>query len=463
LRATVALPSSSRPATEPVLGRRCACGGTPGLDGECVACRAKRLRRRAVDSRTEVAPPIVHDVLRSSGEPLDAAIRRDMEPRFGHDFGRVRVHRDALAAASARAVGAHAYAVGSNVVFGAGLYSPATEVGRSLLAHELAHVVQQSAAGSAPASLRIGDPVSGAEREAEHAARTALSGAGAAGAALSRETRPAIRRWKIGGNTATSDDDSDTLSGLAVKAGAHFNDWKCIKPVSQRTSTLAKPPANFDARYELYVQIGDTFDISNLTATTGPTLWIYLFADAGSEKWHAKLARDFYPGAKSSHGPDADIESTANSGSSPIGDFLVFGHAGGDTMFGRASRFTPRDFDPEQDTQTFTLAQEGVFPRRCWFTRNATARSVGCDSEAWGTDFASHYLRVGASIMTTTKSVRPMCSPPLMMTPAGGCRSFDGVDFAADFRVGGASLDGPFFTVGTFHTSKFWKTIKGKL
>jgi hypothetical protein len=446
-----------------LLRRMCACGGTPGADGECAACRARRLQRRAGGGRSIVAkaPPLVHDVLASPSEPLAASVQAFMKPRFGHDFADVRVHHDARAAESARAVGALAYTVGRDVVFGAGRYAPESREGRLLLAHELAHVVQQAGAGPAPAALEIGDPASGAEREAEQAARKALSRTGAAGAGLTMETRPTIRRWRIGGNTATSDHDSDTLSGLAVRAGAHFNDWKCIKPISQRTSTHARPPANFDARYELYVQIGDTFDISNLTATTGPTLRIYLFDDA-SEAMNANLVKLFYPGATSSATPDNDIENAASSGSTPIADFLIFSHAGGDTMWGNASSFTPRNFDPEQDTQTFALAHAGLFPRRCWFTRNATARSVGCDSEHWGTDFASHYLRVGASITTTTKSVRPKCTAPLM-TPAGGCLSYDGVDFATSFTVGATSLDGPFWSAAAFHAGRFWKTIRGRL
>ena len=89
------------------------------------------------------APPIVHDVVGSSGQPLDAGTRAFMEPRFGHDFSKVRVHTDAKAADSARAVQARAYTVGRNVVFGAGKYGPGTQAGRGLLGHELAHVVQQ--------------------------------------------------------------------------------------------------------------------------------------------------------------------------------------------------------------------------------------------------------------------------------------------------------------------------------
>jgi hypothetical protein len=89
------------------------------------------------------APPIVHEVLRSPGQPLDPATRAFMEPQFGHDFGRVRVYTDSEADRSARALNARAYTVGSQVVFAAGSYAPATPDGRRLLAHELTHVQQQ--------------------------------------------------------------------------------------------------------------------------------------------------------------------------------------------------------------------------------------------------------------------------------------------------------------------------------
>jgi uncharacterized protein DUF4157 len=149
-------------------------------------------------------PPIVHEVLRSHGKPLDAETRAFMEPRFGHnfsriglqgvvshvpsrglrvlppndrfeqeaerqagrinlleearsphqhlergnyDFNQVRIHSDARAAESARAINALAYTVGRDIVFGKGQFAPQTWSGRRLLAHELAHVVQQQATG----------------------------------------------------------------------------------------------------------------------------------------------------------------------------------------------------------------------------------------------------------------------------------------------------------------------------
>jgi Domain of unknown function (DUF4157) len=87
-----------------------------------------------------------------AGVPLDASTRQFMEPRFGRDFGTVRVHTGGSAAASARALNALAYTVGRDVVFGSGQYSPGTGDGRRLLAHELTHVVQQQA--PAPAAVQ---------------------------------------------------------------------------------------------------------------------------------------------------------------------------------------------------------------------------------------------------------------------------------------------------------------------
>ncbi len=83
------------------------------------------------------APPIVDEVLQSSGEALEPATRALMEERFGYDFGNVRIHRDARSADSARAVNAHAYTVGRNIVFNSNTFAPDTESGRRLLVHEL--------------------------------------------------------------------------------------------------------------------------------------------------------------------------------------------------------------------------------------------------------------------------------------------------------------------------------------
>ena len=162
---------SSAPTPGSLLQRRCACGGTPGPTGECAGCRTKRLglRRKATNrAATPSVPRVVHEVLRSPGRPLDAAARVFMEPRFGHDFGNVRVHTDEKAAESARAVNALAYTMGRDVVFDTNRYAPATAGGRMLLAHELTHVAQQNGASVDLQQVSLApDDQSPQEREAQ--------------------------------------------------------------------------------------------------------------------------------------------------------------------------------------------------------------------------------------------------------------------------------------------------------
>lgn len=126
--------------------QRCSCGNSSGGAGKCEECEAKAtsLQRASTSaSSSSTAPPVVHEVLGSSGQPLDRATSDFMESRFGQDFSEVRVHTDARAAQSATAVDALAYTVGPEVVFAGGQYSPGTTASRRLLAHELTHVVQQ--------------------------------------------------------------------------------------------------------------------------------------------------------------------------------------------------------------------------------------------------------------------------------------------------------------------------------
>lgn len=177
--------------------------------GECEGCKWNRLalRRKANgDSDRSTLPAIVQDVLRSPGRPLDEETRTFFEPRFGHDFSRVRVHADALATKSAEAVDALAYTVGAHIVFAPDEYRPNDAEGQKLLAHELAHTVQQARfAGMTPhASLEIGPADSPLEREADRIADQRTAGSPAplgldpgsvAGPALSL-ARPTLQRDK---------------------------------------------------------------------------------------------------------------------------------------------------------------------------------------------------------------------------------------------------------------------------
>ncbi len=117
------------------------------LSRKCEACedddKLKLQKKSAGPAEPRTAPPIVHEVLRSPGRPLDPETRAFFEPRFGYDFSRVRVHADEPAARAAFSIGARAFTSGSAIAFGAGAYAPRTQSGRQLLSHELAHVVQQ--------------------------------------------------------------------------------------------------------------------------------------------------------------------------------------------------------------------------------------------------------------------------------------------------------------------------------
>lgn len=167
------------PARGTLLRRKCACGGNSGSESECEECKKQEVlqRRQAIGREPGGVPPVVHDVLRSPGQPLDRRARAFLEPRFGHDFSKVRVHTDARAAESAQAVNALAYTVGRHVVFGPGQYGWQTKVGRHLLAHELAHVVQQSAASTAAVPLTIGNACAPEERAADQVAERVLADA----------------------------------------------------------------------------------------------------------------------------------------------------------------------------------------------------------------------------------------------------------------------------------------------
>jgi hypothetical protein len=140
----------------------------------------------------------VHDVLEAPGESLDELTLRAMQRSFAFDFGRVRVHTNAAAAESARHLDAAAYTVGPHLVFGQSQYEPATEEGQQLIAHELAHVVQQRSAGEVKREedVEVGETEDRFEREARsHAAEVSQGGVVPLSAPLER---PRLQRSILG-------------------------------------------------------------------------------------------------------------------------------------------------------------------------------------------------------------------------------------------------------------------------
>jgi hypothetical protein len=129
--------------------------GPAGIQRQCPECEDEEKKKRLQTKPSPVAGAgsgfDTEKAIRVAGQggtSLPAEVRAYFEPRFGHDFSRVRVHADGEAAEGARAVRARAFTLGRDIVFGSGEYAPGTLEGRRLLAHELVHVVQQSAAGS---------------------------------------------------------------------------------------------------------------------------------------------------------------------------------------------------------------------------------------------------------------------------------------------------------------------------
>jgi len=177
--------------------------GQPPVFDRLAAAGNMAVQRSALGNRSDapsslVAPPIVHDTLRSSGAPLDHSTRSLMESRLGQDFSHVRVHSDDRAAASANAVEASAYTVGRDVVFGAGQYHPETERGQQLLAHELTHVVQQGGSRTPADGLQVGPADDQHEREARQSAKTFGANQQGAPSAATPAQEAQVQRFGIG-------------------------------------------------------------------------------------------------------------------------------------------------------------------------------------------------------------------------------------------------------------------------
>jgi hypothetical protein len=224
------------------------------------------LRRAAPGAEPVIAPPIVHEVLRSPGRPLDKETRATVGARFGHDFSQVRLHFGARAAASADAVSALAYTVGNDVVFGAGVH-PRSEAGQRVLAHELAHVVQQRGAAPARGPLTVGRADDPAEREADLGAPRSTSGhtvclrrqlappgAPAASAAMSRTEFERIMRRRFGVTEVRTGTFEEQATGVNTRRG--------VQPSGRITRAMWHPfdPGANSPTYETIVQAFEDFE-----------------------------------------------------------------------------------------------------------------------------------------------------------------------------------------------------------
>ncbi len=198
------VPAHAAPGAQAGAERTPACPLSPRtcpFGGACHTCPAQVQRRATSPAEPTTVPPIVHEVLSSPGQPLDAETRAFMEPHFGHDFSQVRVHADAKAAESAQAVKALAYTVGRDVVFGTGQYVPGTSAGQRLMAHELTHVMQQKSLQISP-SESIG--VTSDDRLESEAVAAANSDQAAPIVGLRQIHTPSIQCQDAGGGGAAA-------------------------------------------------------------------------------------------------------------------------------------------------------------------------------------------------------------------------------------------------------------------
>jgi hypothetical protein len=206
-----------------VLQRKCACGNGGGSAGACDSCadeKQKKIQRRALDAAETEIPASVDRVLQSPGRALDHDTRAAMESRFGHDFSRVRVHTDTHAAASAREIHAAAFTSGTHIVFGDRRFEPQTRDGRLLLAHELAHVVQQHGPSRIPIGVGPADDVH--ERAADRMASDVVAqGAAFAPKPFPRPNDRRLRREWDDRSSAADDafEREADLAAIAVTSG----------------------------------------------------------------------------------------------------------------------------------------------------------------------------------------------------------------------------------------------------
>ncbi len=192
-----------------------AAGRSDVLDGAGILDLQRAVGNSGVGAMLEEERSPVHDVVNSGGgSPLPADVRAEMQGRLGHDFGDVRVHNDSRAHESAQAVNAHAYTVGSDVVFQRDKYDPGSAEGKTMLAHELTHVVQQRSGPvdgtAAGGGIKVSDPGDRFEREAAANAERVMSAPApvAAGSASAAPTSAAVQRDEA---------DEDTAQGSFVQ------------------------------------------------------------------------------------------------------------------------------------------------------------------------------------------------------------------------------------------------------
>lgn len=326
----------------PMLQRKCSCGGSAVAGGECAECRKKKLSRFAAGQEPGAIPSIVTDVLRGSGQPLDAATRGFVEPRFGHDFSQVRVHADARAADSASAVNALAYTMGNQVVFGAGQFSPGTTRGMDLLAHELAHVVQQGDAPVAGPPRGVSSPGDPSERSAEALSEAALRGSAAPGQSVG--TPPAHLFRRVGSVTCPPDVFGapadpraalDTINPIAVDFANRTADALAADAATVAATGVPDPLSPtlqaFQDHLGMPVAVGSGF-MNRLTGLVRPSLEIALTEELRIVSRRFRISATVLNGTVNFNCPGAATVTLPGCAAGSCGPNFAFSCRGGGTM-----------------------------------------------------------------------------------------------------------------------------------
>ncbi|HYK04671.1 MAG TPA: DUF4157 domain-containing protein [Thermoanaerobaculia bacterium] len=266
----------------------------PTEQGVGEAPREAEIQRKAHPAAaTPVHPRAIAERLaetRSGGEPFASPARRPMEAAFGHDFSRVRVHRDGAAAELCRDLSAQAFTYGNHVYFGHGTYDPQRAAGRHLLAHELAHVVQQGQAASTPAIQRAAAWTAPVPNAVNSLADTAINGA-AAGV-----TTPTFNGVAFGALTPPTVNVAAVAAGgfdATVTAVAANNGTVTENVLSAGPWRLVVPRATIGALFRTLPQCTGAGN-SNFRARGDPSDAAMAAANLRHETRHANDRRDAF-------------------------------------------------------------------------------------------------------------------------------------------------------------------------
>jgi|GEM_PF-5553632 len=233
---------------------------SPRVERKCDGCEEEeeKLQRKESSGNAEIpqgapAPPIVHEALNSPGRPLDPTTRSFMEERFDRDFANVRVHTDARAGESARAVNALAYTRGNDIVLGSARYETGAAESRRLLAHELVHVLQQS--GPQRLNRTAQRDVPGAASNSGAPAPAVFSENAVAEPKVQRALDPRnVRAWDwFSPVHRRADWRRDYIETLSAAAGAAMNLTELVA-----ATTVPTDPAAYSAWRSIFADYAET-------------------------------------------------------------------------------------------------------------------------------------------------------------------------------------------------------------